>query len=323
MKRFTSFVGLWVLLAAPAQAQDATVEVCARALTEAMDSVTGTREFGGNFAEIMTLTNDGFCVLKPGDQPDPDFAVAFRAEGLAEAVEAGVLPSRALVRIGPVELSQEINGSRGQGMVSFSYQHDADSRRLFVDELALTPENGTPVTVSAELGPLDLSSPTAMRMGLFGMRAYRVTTNLPFEPWSAGGLLKSVMDGLALGDAASLEDRQWARTELLALIDGLPEGTFTPGSAEALSSALGSLPNGRGMLRINMTSESGLGLFQFASGLANLQATGLVQELNNEIVSATDPDFDDESERFHDMRAQALEVILSGVVIEVQWDPAN
>ena len=265
--RLAALVGL---LASPVAAEAPDAAVCAGVWSLVTDAVPVTGRVAG--------VTDGWCeiadvVLDLPGQYVPDWhadRLRLRGSALPWALGKPALPERLEAEVQGLRLVVQTDNPQMDYLfaaqaraypiaATLALRWDKAVNTLHLDRLDIDFPGTNAVSLTAEVGRVDLSSVGAMQMALTGFAITRarlsVTTHGLFESYGLMALGAAMLP--YEGDMASAVATRKAEAGLA--IAGLPEATFPGRSRAALWALVQELPNPSGRLVVDLRADAGFG----------------------------------------------------------------
>lgn len=274
------------VLSTPLLAQDMTPEVC-RDGWQAFNQMIGEQEDMTSVQPDVTAT--GWCRVDSRNanlNPNDFASLEFRGTGLSRAVANEGAPEALDVRIEGIDLIKgwklplpaQYAGPRGTAQLSYIF--DPDTHDVALETLEADFGGLGHLKVTANGGGVDLASLKTMQITLGGARVNELTLQFQATPALKQAMLPDI--AAAMGDM---------------FVRSLPDTSIDPASRAALSAFLASGPDAGGLLRLDATSEAGMGFLQMVGGAMPLKDKGMSPET----------------------LTSAMQVMFSGVTLQADW----
>ena len=278
------------LLAAPATAQEMTRETCRigwkafnQMINENADMVDAQPD----------VTTEGWCRIdesNAGLNANDFGSLEWRAAGVEEAVAQKGAPLNIDARFTGIDLVQGLKIPLGEeyegpvGKMQVNMSRDPDTRDFTIHNWYTHFGDLGALTVTASGGGIDLSSLNTMQFTSGGLRMYDLTVRLETTPALSAALLSDIP-----ADTAQI------------LIRAIPDESMDEPSRAAVLAFLDNAATADGALQISATSEQGMGFLQMVGGIMPLEEQGLSPET----------------------LSGAMDILMSGVVLSVEWTPGG
>lgn len=258
---------LALLMALPAGAQEMTEAVCAKAFDAARVALRDDVKISGVWDHLQ----DGQCVFRgvrlKGADGRTDFRIdTLRVHGGAMswlAGEAAVPDSLALTAEG-TQFTLKAKDGRTQRLlaaptavtVSAAWDPATFTLRLHVLDLDFPGANS--LSLSGEVGGVNLTTPAAMQMSVAGFQVISLDLDLVTH-----GLFESLAMPLLANmlpeDGSASEAIEVLRQQAITLVAELPVQSVPNASKQALGALLHELPNPSGRLTVAFRADPGFG----------------------------------------------------------------
>lgn len=268
-------------------------ETAPAACDEVVALVTGVV---GDLVVPPQAAQDGWCVLdgarSSGEVRISTEALRVRGERLDDRLVALEVEGEGL-RVAPALNNRDMPGwlrdllRLQTAYVRVLLRRDDEADLLQVEHCDLTLGDGTRLSLMATVEGSELDPKT--------LPAGRVT-DLHFEFRHNGRLFQPIMEALGNGvweNASGSRKTDFGRTRLLGVVGALNQGAVSEETAGELGRFVRSLPEARGLLVVNVSSEAGIGAAQLAL-----------------LALAKDP-----------TGPEALERFLAGTQVSASWTP--